>query len=363
MAMGDNSPGGGSGTQGANSGGNVGNGQTGGGGGADQFDHRNPQNNYYQPPPPPPPQVMGQMGPIGTDIEQAWVPGAQQAGMIYNQGLPELDPNNYLANTMAGLNGPNPYGQQMGNFDPTNQGIGGFDAFTNGATNPYADQMFDNSSARIRDQINSQFGGHGQGSSTGNMAEQIQQLGDYGAKFYGNIYEGDQNRALDATQGRVNAYQNQNQLGLDALSGASGAHQNQLNSAGSFLPGIQQQIQNQPYNNLSQYSNIVSQLTGSSPQQQQQQGSSGWDKLIGAGLTYAAFTGSDRRLKENIVPVGWYPNDLSMYHFNYIGDRRRYEGVMADEVQEFMPEAVITGPDGYMKVNYSALGIEMREIL
>jgi hypothetical protein len=234
----------------------------------------------------------GKMGSVGNDIENAWIPGANQAGFIFNKGLPELDPNNYLANTMAGLNGTNPYGEQMGQFDPTNQGIGGFDAFTNGGSNPYADQMFDISAAKIRDQINSQFGSAGQGSSSGNLDEQISQLGDYGAKFYGDIYNADQDRALQATQGRVNAYQGQNQLGLDALSGAATANQNQINSAGSFLPGIQAQIQNQPYNNLSQYANIIGQLTGSSPQQAKQpgaEGSSGFDKLLGVGAIAASF--------------------------------------------------------------------------
>jgi hypothetical protein len=353
---GQSGPGGPSGSSGASPG--HGGNQGGPGGNEGGYD---PYGNPIKKPPPPPP-VLGKIGGIGSDIEDAWIPGAQQAGLIYNQGLPELDPNGYLENTMAGLNAVNPYGEQLGNFDATNQGIGGFDAFTNGASNPYADQMFDNSSARIRDQINSQFGGSGQGSSTGNMTEQIRQLGDYGAKFYGDIYNSDQDRALQATQGRVNAYQGENQLGLDALSGAASANQNQINAAGSFLPGIQSQIQNQPYNNLSQYANIVSQLTGSSPQKQEEQGSSGWDKLLGAGAVAGAIF-SDRRLKENCVPVGWYPNDLGMYHFNYIGDSRKYRGVMADEVQDFMPGAVITDPSGYLKVDYGMLGIEMVEVL
>jgi hypothetical protein len=35
---------------------------------------------------------------------------------------------------------------------------------------------------------------------------------------------------------------------------------------------------------------------------------------------------------------------------------------MADEVEKFMPEAVVTGPDGYQRVNYALLGIEMEKV-
>jgi len=68
---------------------------------------------------------------------------------------------------------------------------------------------------------------------------------------------------------------------------------------------------------------------------------------------------SDRRLKENIVPVGAYPNGLPKYEFNYRGEVKRWRGVMADEVQERFPKAVFTMPDGYLAVNYEMLGIAM----
>jgi hypothetical protein len=420
--------------------------------------------------------VPGAMG-FEKDIEKSWRPGVQQATNIYNEGLPALDPNNYLANTMASLNAGNPYASQLGgftpnnpalnslsgfdpsnpytsqvgnfdptnqglqglqnfdptnqdlsglrgfdptnsglqglqnfdptnsglqgiqNFDPTNQGIAGFNSFTQGGTNPYAQQLFDISADQIQDQINSQFGSSGQGSSSGNLNEQISQLGDYGAQFFGGIYDNDMNRALQATQGRSDAYQAQNALGLDALGqyatgmqnqnqlglnalgqyatgmqnqnqlglsaldsaatgtqnqnalglgalgqfstgsqeqnalglnalgtaqsgwgdstnadlaarglgvdayanqdaqrlsalqAAGGMQQNATNSAASFLPGILSQIQNQPYNNLDQYSQIVSRLTGSSPQKAEQEKTSGFEKLIGLGTMAGGLSG------------------------------------------------------------------------
>ena len=70
---------------------------------------------------------------------------------------------------------------------------------------------------------------------------------------------------------------------------------------------------------------------------------------------------SDPRLKANIVNIGSTVYGLGLYSWNYIWDEtRRFIGVMADEVKEIMPEAVIAGE--YMSVNYGMLGITMKEI-
>lgn len=71
---------------------------------------------------------------------------------------------------------------------------------------------------------------------------------------------------------------------------------------------------------------------------------------------------SDRRLKENIIAVGEYPNGLTKYEFNYIGDDVRYRGVMAQDVLEVAPEAVIELNTGMYAVDYQKLGIEMERV-
>lgn len=87
-------------------------------------------------------------------------------------------------------------------------------------------------------------------------------------------------------------------------------------------------------------------------------------EMLGTAMgigTKAAF--SDRRLKENIVAVGVDERTgLTLYEFNYINDDRRFVGVMADEVEEIMPEAVQSDARGYRMVNYVMLGIEMKEV-
>ena len=73
--------------------------------------------------------------------------------------------------------------------------------------------------------------------------------------------------------------------------------------------------------------------------------------LGGAAIKAGMF--SDRRLKSNIVRVGTHPLGIGIYEYDIFGERQR--GVMADEVLEVMPEAVMTADNGYMMVNYGML--------
>ena len=67
----------------------------------------------------------------------------------------------------------------------------------------------------------------------------------------------------------------------------------------------------------------------------------------------AAIMFSDRRLKSNIKRVGTHPLGIGIYDYDIGGERQR--GVMADEVEQVLPEAVLTRPDGYKMVNYGIL--------
>jgi len=74
--------------------------------------------------------------------------------------------------------------------------------------------------------------------------------------------------------------------------------------------------------------------------------------LAQAGATYAA---SDRRLKTNIKEIGQYKNGLTKYSWTYLWGQDS-EGVMADEAEKVIPDAVITMPNGYKAVNYALIG-------
>lgn len=62
---------------------------------------------------------------------------------------------------------------------------------------------------------------------------------------------------------------------------------------------------------------------------------------------------SDRRLKSNIVKIGTHPLGIGIYEYDIFGHRT--QGVMADEVQAVMPDAVIQSGSGYLMVDYGKL--------
>jgi hypothetical protein len=69
---------------------------------------------------------------------------------------------------------------------------------------------------------------------------------------------------------------------------------------------------------------------------------------------------SDIRLKHDIVMLARLDNGLGFYRFSYNGSRKAYVGVMAQEVEAVMPEAVVRGGDGYLRVYYERLGLRMQ---
>jgi hypothetical protein len=66
---------------------------------------------------------------------------------------------------------------------------------------------------------------------------------------------------------------------------------------------------------------------------------------------------SDIRLKHDIVYLGRLDDGLGFYRFSYNGSDTSYVGVMAQDVQSVMPQAVFAGRDGYLRVNYQKLGL------
>jgi hypothetical protein len=66
---------------------------------------------------------------------------------------------------------------------------------------------------------------------------------------------------------------------------------------------------------------------------------------------------SDIRLKHDIVYLGTLDDGLAFYRFSYNGGSKPYVGVMAQDVQQVMPQAVSSGRDGYLRVDYDKLGL------
>ena len=69
---------------------------------------------------------------------------------------------------------------------------------------------------------------------------------------------------------------------------------------------------------------------------------------------------SDIMLKHDIVLLGHLANGIGYYRFSYNGSDRAYVGVMAQEVQMVMPQAVVRDREGYLRVFYDRLGVKFQ---
>jgi len=67
---------------------------------------------------------------------------------------------------------------------------------------------------------------------------------------------------------------------------------------------------------------------------------------------------SDRSAKTNIKKVGVSNKGTNIYEFSYIGQKDRYQGVMADEV----PHAVIGEKNGYKLVDYNKTDVKFKKV-
>jgi hypothetical protein len=82
--------------------------------------------------------------------------------------------------------------------------------------------------------------------------------------------------------------------------------------------------------------------------------------VIAYSVALGLFAPSDRRLKHEIELLGRLDNGLGFYRFAYNGSDKAWVGVMAQEVQAVMPDAVMRGDDGYLRVAYGRLGFPMQ---
>lgn len=74
-----------------------------------------------------------------------------------------------------------------------------------------------------------------------------------------------------------------------------------------------------------------------------------------AAAPFGMFSISDRRMKENVVPVGRTPKGLPLYQYNLKGSDVQEVGVMADEAELVFPDAVREF-NGVKMVDYSRIG-------
>lgn len=140
------------------------------------------------------------------------------------------------------------------------------------------------------------------------------------------------------------------------------------------IGGFQRQLAGQtaqaPYTGMLSLADALKALPQSGGSTQQNTGTSSSSTSSGGTLgniastagTIASIAGlfSDKELKENIELIG-ESKGFPLYEFNYIGNDKRYRGVMAQDVIKIRPDA-IGHRDGFMTVDYEKLGIPFEEV-
>jgi hypothetical protein len=82
---------------------------------------------------------------------------------------------------------------------------------------------------------------------------------------------------------------------------------------------------------------------------------------LAAVATFA--TMSDARAKRDITPLALRENGLQLYRYHYAWSDTLYVGILAQEVREVAPSAVLRGADGYLRVDYARLGLRLHGMI
>jgi len=297
--------------------------------------------------------------------------GFGQAKDIYNQGVPAYYPGETVAGfdpaqkaaqqaTLGYAMGPRVAAQQMGAEQSLLQGLSGqidpnaFNPMANALTQQVMGNLKGNILPGLRQQTTTYQPG---GGSRGNLVQNkaianavTSGLTKPMADLYTNAYNQAQQRAVQSGQ----LY--------PSIMGAPMAMYGAMGDVGAQRQGMRQQQMGAdmaryqydaaaPEQALANYMNMISGNYGGTVTKT----TPGQSPLGSIASLASAFMGpSDMRIKENIVSDGTTYNGHNVYHFNFIGDDVRRRGVMAQEVEQTRPDAVVE-IDGIKHVNYGAL--------
>lgn len=171
--------------------------------------------------------------------------------------------------------------------------------------------------------------------------------------------------AWNAEMSRLTQAENDARNNL-ALSGRNMAFNEQLtgrnqsiNELTALLSGSQ--VSQPNYVNAPQSNIPTTDVAGliNSNYQQQVAAAQGQQGLLGGLMGFGGklISLSDRRAKKDVKKVGEV-NGLGLYDFKYKGSDKPQRGLMAQDVEKKMPSAVMTGRDGFKRVDYGkALGL------
>lgn len=291
--------------------------------------------------------------------------GFEQARNIYDSS----SPNYFQGNTVAGMN----QNQQTALDLTKNRAINGnpLTAASQGEAqktlsgayltpgNPYMANLTQAIDAQVRPSVDSRFSGSGRFGSAGHEGAYTSAMANAIAPQMFNSYEAERGRmgqTMAQAPGLAQAdYFDAAQLGNVGL-------QQQQQSQADINAAIEKHNfeQNSQQNKLADYMGLIgggyggsnnTVQTGPSPGKGSAMGdlSSGTSAAANAAMAYKLF--SDIRLKTDIKRVGVTDGGLPVYTYRYVWGGPVQMGVMAQDVEKVMPEAV-TEISGFKAVDY-----------
>ena len=292
--------------------------------------------------------------------------GFKQAADIYGRGAPDYYPGDTLAKFtpaqaaaqkgVAGyVTGPRAAGQQALAEGALTRGLSGkgdlskFNPMMGALGRQMKSQLEGTVLPGIRQSmVQYQPGGSSRGDIVQSqaIAAANQQMLNKAAEMYGGAYESAQDRAV-----------NYGQLYPSMMAAPLSMYES-LGDVGAQQRAMQQEAINRDMakydytanRDASQLANYMSMISGDygGTSTKTSPGPDYGGQILGA-LVGKALT-SDERLKENIHHIGTY-NGINWYEFNYLWSPKKWIGVIAQELERIMPEAV-GKINGYRYVNY-----------
>jgi len=280
------------------------------------------------------------------------------------QDIPKVDENyrnqvqNAYYNEQAQYLNPQ-WSQEKDKFDAqmANQGlVPGGEAYNKAYTN----MMNARQQAYTNAQNQAITGGIGAMQNYFNMGLNANQAGMQNALAKGNFANQAQNQNF--SQALANA-QLQNAAQQQQLEQNAYLYNQPLNTLNAIRTGSQ--VQNPTFTNVPQQQTTAGPNYLGAAQSQYGSALNGYNAQQGANSNFmgglmnlggslgSAYLLSDRRLKSNIVQVSTHSLGFGIYDYEIFGQRVR--GVMADEVEKIIPDAVITSGSGYKMVDYGRL--------
>lgn len=290
---------------------------------------------------------------------------ASEAQSIYDSGA---GGNVYQGQTVAGLGGTTKTGisgiqSAAGGLPSTSASQNYLTDYANGTYlkqgNPYFNDALQGQLDDTAAQVMSQFSGSGRYGSGANTSVLANKLGNIRSGALADQFSRDQSNQLAAAGQIDSANSNlfQNRLtGQQAVVNA-GQLEDQARQAQLTADFTKWQSEDmQPWTRLGLLQSAAAGSAGNYGTNTQTQ-TQPFNALQGIGALGSMFTKSDARLKTHIKPIG-IKNGHVIYEWRYIGSKMRFRGVMAQDVIDFAPSAIII-QNGYYAVNYYMLGLEM----